>query len=201
MENGVDDLPEIRLRFTAWIADGRKEDYEWVLTWVYAWTRRYFLRKFVEGQIRTSSEAEKLMEEVFFQAHEKHGSVREPDRFPSWISVICKYRFLNYIRSSNHHEAADEIVADTLASGEDIEQDVLKDIDIHTVFEKILASRLDELPDYIRNVIHKKIWEDKSYEEIGRELNYPVETVRAYFARGLKILRETPGVMSLREFR
>lgn len=199
MENGVDDLSIVHSRFSAWLENRRRDDYDWVLTWVYAWTRRYFLRKFVEGRLRSTADAEKLMEEVFFQVHEKHATVREPNRFAAWVSVICKYRFLNHIRSSNHHETADEIIMETLGSGEEIERDILEQIDVQAVFENLLSARMDELPDYVRTVIHKKIWEDKSYEEISRETQYPIETVRSYFARGLKLLRNQSDIMSLRE--
>lgn len=198
MESGVDDLATVHARFAAWLDQRRREDYDWVLTWVYAWTRRYFLRKFVDNKITSASDAEKLMEEVFFTVHEKHGTVRDPGRFASWVSVICKYRFLNYVRSGRHQEAA-EVMAETLGSGDDIEKDVLQTVDVHAVFEGLLSERLEKLPSYVRLVLHKKIWEDKSYDEIGKETGYSVETVRSYFARGLSLLRNEPDIQALKD--
>jgi RNA polymerase sigma factor (sigma-70 family) len=189
----IDNTSAANEHFILWRKKGSSKSRDMVQVWVYCWTRRYFLRKFMEGSISTVGDAEKLIEEVFFTVHQKQATVKDPSLFASWVSVICKYRFLNYVRIKRPAKL-DGYVMEEIGGEENTEENLLQDIDIKHFFEKIITDEMILLPDYVQAVLRKKIWEDKSYDEISKETGYSVETSRAYFARGLKMLRESPNL-------
>ena len=184
----LDNADAVNDRFVQWRLIGTANDGEWVQTWVYCWTRRYFFRKFLCGQIHSAGDTEKLIEEVYFLFIQKHAHVHTPSHFAAWLSVICKYRFLNYIRSC-HPEHWNEALTEVV--GNEADKSIVHDLDVKLFFDRIISGEMRQLPDYVQTDIHKKIWEDKEYHVIAQEMGYSVETIRAYFARGIKALRNS----------
>ncbi len=186
----IDNIAVVNEHFVRW---REKEDAcskEWTITWVYCWTRRYFLRKFISGDIGSAGDAEKLMDEVFFKFYEKHSTVRETTLFAQWISVICRYRFLNYLRQSGKARY-NSAVHDEFCIEENPEEEYIKALDANSFFETLVSDEMSVLPEHVRHVVRKKIWENKSYKEIAHETQTTVENVRAYFSRGLKALHQS----------
>jgi RNA polymerase sigma-70 factor (ECF subfamily) len=57
-------------------------------------------------------------------------------------------------------------------------------------FQQALAAALAELPEEQRAVVHLKLWENLTFEEIARTLNIPPNTAASRYRYGLDKLRE-----------
>ncbi len=186
----LDNIDLVNSKFKDWRKSESKNCQEWVITWVYCWTSRYFLTKYVSGSIIATSDTDRLIDEVFFTFYEKYISIKDDSSFAQWISVICKHRFLNYLQ---RHQKDRFIVAfhEELCIEENFEDDFIQILDTDKFFYSLIDQELSNLPDYIKHVVRKKIWEGKSYDQIAIETQNEVKTVRAYFCRGLKLLRQS----------
>lgn len=57
-------------------------------------------------------------------------------------------------------------------------------------FQQALAAALAELPEEQRTVVHLKLWEEFTFEEIAKTLNIPPNTAASRYRYGLDKLRE-----------
>jgi len=71
----------------------------------------------------------------------------------------------------------------------DLEYMETDDIIIEKEKYDILMKCLDKLPPGFKTVIHKRIFENKTYEQIGSELNRSCNTIRQRYCKGLRLLR------------
>lgn len=53
----------------------------------------------------------------------------------------------------------------------------------------ILMKCLNNLQPVLRDVIHKRMFENKTYKQIGLELNKSAERIRQRYCQGLRLLR------------
>ncbi|NUM79663.1 hypothetical protein HUU42_02565 [bacterium] len=192
----VNDLKQVDELYHQWRKETSSKVIRELEVWAYCWIRQYFLRKFMKGKIRDISDTEQLIEDVFLAFYKKHYSLKNTRILSHWISVLCKYRFLNYIRSwyPVNEKLAEEAGMEAVI---DFENDLLTVIDAKNLYEKVVLKEMNHLPEYIRTIVRKKIWEGKAYDEIAAETGYSVETVRAYYSRAMKELRHSESLHHL----
>ncbi len=99
----LDDIPSINATYLHWHASGDAHEREVIQLWTYCFIRRYFLVKFIQEASWSAVDLDMLIETAFRKTEAREAQIREPSRYASWVSVVCKNTFRNYLRSRRHH--------------------------------------------------------------------------------------------------
>ena len=104
----VDELDRANEAFLRWRTSGSPRDLELVELWTYCYTRRYFIAKFLRDSAYGATDLDQLVGKAFTKARTNFESVQQPERFASWVSVICRNVFVNFLRRYREHLPFDE---------------------------------------------------------------------------------------------
>lgn len=192
----LDDTAQAGRAFQRWRAaapgDGERAK-RTVDLWTYCFVRRYFLVKFAVAPARPAADLDELVERVYRKVEDHRASVRQPRRYPHWVSVVCKNTFLNYVR--REHPATVSLQEEErppLPAEERVRGDL-------GLAHEVVAAAIGRLPDYLQPVAQMRFLEDDSYKTIGKKTETAVPTVRSYAGRARRRLREDPAVRALLE--
>jgi len=159
--------------------------------WTYCFVRRYFLVKFAAQPEAPASDLDELVAQTYQKVENKRADVRQPERYPHWVSVVCKNTFINYLH--RHRPASVSISEDDSpplpAEG--------RASDSIGLAREVVAEAVARLPEYLRPVARLRLLERCSYNEIQRETGTSVPTARSYAGRARRQLREDPEVRAL----
>ena len=92
----------------------------------------------------------------------------EKASFRTWLTAVARYQVLSHIRDIRYH---DYVSLD--------EEEMLE-------FQKLL----EILSEEDRQIFTALFWHEKSYEEVGQEMNMPVDRVYSRVSRGKKKLKK-----------
>ena len=151
--------------------------------WTYCYVCRYFLSKSTKGTFDNTSDADELTTRAYRKVEKNRDSVRNPDRYANWVSVICKNTLLNYTRRTQFSESIEEEEGPTLTSDE--EHPVAKVGFVREAFNEAI----ERLPPYLQEPARRYFLEDQEFEEISEAIGKPVATVRTYKHKAVKQLR------------
>jgi RNA polymerase sigma-70 factor (ECF subfamily) len=139
--------------------------------------RSYALLKDVE-------QSEEIMQDVMLKMLQKISSFKGDEKamqkllntitVNQSIDIIRKKRNITFIDTETFPEPAEEV--------QEIEEDEI-------LIENILQ-HLDALADGYRMVIALRIFEEMSFDEIGKKLNITLSTARSQYVRGIKKLKD-----------
>jgi RNA polymerase sigma-70 factor (ECF subfamily) len=136
-------------------------------------------------------EAEELTNQVFFRVwcdikryNPERGSFR------TWTNMLAKYTALDFCRKErkrlSHLEPLKEIEeAISDSSIDELVEQIIQDKDGK---EKLLAA-LKQIPEETRDLVTRHHFDGKSYNEISREADIPVGTVKSRISRGIKQIK------------
>ena len=125
-------------------------------------------------------EAEDLAQEVFVRAHQSLPSLRDPDRFSSWLYQIARNRCRKWLARRRRRPemqpfaAVGEIPAPAPREGAGDER---------------VRAALARLPARFRQVLHLRHLEERSREEIAGLLGLTVNGVNTRLYRARRMLR------------
>lgn len=157
---------------------------EYVISlWTYCYVCRYFLAKAAGDAFDKASAPDELITRAYRKVEKNRDEVRNPDRYASWVSVICKNTFLNYVRRDRFSESIERDGGPELCSGESRPV-----ADVGFVRETV-DEAINQLPEYLQEPARLYFLEDREYEEVSEEVGKPVATVRAYKHKAVKQLR------------
>ena len=118
-------------------------------------------------------------------------TVREPLKFASFVSVICKRALLNHrARRRDVVEPDDYYLPATEVRGADVYDGQL--------VLRVIEAALDALPEAIRGIARMRLLERRDYEWIAEKTDRPIATVRTYVSKALVHLRANERLRSLR---
>ncbi len=186
---GIDDTEAANEAFVQWRENGSTEARRLVNLWTYCFVRRYFLAKFLQRSYGGASDFEMLIEKVYRRVEDKRSTIKQPERYASWVSVVSRNTFLNYVRTDRHYVALEEDGGPTLLAEE--ETGSYDAGYAHHVVKQAIA----ELPPFLEEVAELYILHQRDYAAIGRTIDKSVPTVRAYVHRALKRLRNNDELM------
>jgi len=131
-------------------------------------------------------DADDIVQEVLKAAENYEG--RAGAEIRTFLIAILQNQVRKWIRHTGAARVNVTVdrVADTLPDGSRSPADLASDAEIK---ELILKSFM-ELPDFCRNVCEMRHVHGLSYEEIARELQIPIETVKSRLHRARKLLQE-----------
>ena len=186
----VDDVEAAAAVYVRWRAVGARADRDRALLWAYCFALRYFASKFAYERTGTPSDADAAVEDAVRRlVGSFDGGVRSPERFPQFVSVVCRRVLLSHrARRREHVEAPDDLLT------------VPADADAHdrTLTQRCLARAVGALPPAIGEVARMRLIEDMDYADIAEALGRPIDSVRTYHSKALRRLRQDPGLRAVR---
>lgn len=191
----VDDVDRANEVFVRWRETGDPQDLRLIELWTYCYTRRYFIAKFLRDSAYGPTDLDQLVSKAFTRAHDNLEDVAVPERFASWVSVICRNIFLNFVQRYREPFYLDESRIDesrlpsasTIPAGEHDRQAALRAVE----------RAIRRLPPAIREVARMRFLEDRPYDYISDSTGRPVPSVRAFTHKAVLRLREDPALRQL----
>ncbi len=180
----LDDVSAINATYLRWHASRDAREREVIQLWTYCFIRRYFLVKFIQEASWSAVDLEMLIEIAFRKTEARENQIREPSRYASWVSVVCKNTFRNHLRSKRHqipieHAPGLSLVAETPVAYNELGKR-----------KEALAHAIDRLPSHLHSCMQLRFLSGLSYMEIAQQTGRPLPTVRAYIYKAIKRLRE-----------
>lgn len=157
--------------------------------WAYCFTRRYFVLK-QRDRRQVQTEHEELIERAYRSVVDKIDQLKNPDRFASWVSKICKNTYINFLRRTHQVEPVEDIGL----YAEAVADDISERLDL-AEFVRMLAVAIAMLPDFSREIAERRLLKKQSYQQISDDLERPIATVRTYAHRAVHTLRKNPHLL------
>ncbi|MGA9116131.1 MAG: sigma-70 family RNA polymerase sigma factor [Bacteroidota bacterium] len=150
------------------------------------------IRSFIHRMIHDRTQVEDLTQEAFIKAFGSLRSFNEEFAFSTWLYKIATNNCIDYIRKrrlptlsmdrpaeGRGGDAPMEIPDETYGADGEL---------LRSQRSALLSRAIDALPPKYRRVILLRHVEEKSYEEIARELQLPIGTVKAHIFRARELL-------------
>ena len=163
---------------------------------------RNSLHGIIYNMVRNQEETQDLVQEAFIKAHNALRTFNKQYTFSTWLFKIASNNCIDHLRKKR----LNTISIDTPIETEDgsitheisddsynPEMDTIRNEIINTIHDVI-----DQLPEKYRKVINLRHKLDKSYEEIAKELDLPIGTVKARIFRAREILKKSLRQLNLR---
>lgn len=185
----VDDVASANGAYLRWHASHQPEDLRVVEIWAYCYTRNYFLIKFLRDGAYGPNDLDSLVTKAFLRIRDHLDDVNDPERFASWVSVICRNVFRSFLRRRRERFTLTEGLMPTEAAS-------------YGEYDRRLARRAVEeaiggLPAFLREVVRLRYLEGLSYNDISAATGTPAATARAYVHRAAERLRASPALRLL----
>lgn len=108
----------------------------------------------------------------------------EKASFRTWLTAVARYQVLSHIRDIRYHDYVS--LDDVEPVGDSDVKSRLFDEEEMLEFQKLL----EILSEEDRQIFTALFWHEKSYEEVGQEMNMPVDRVYSRVSRGKKKLKK-----------
>lgn len=191
----VDDYEAANRLYARWRAHGRPEDHDLLLTWLFCYTHRYFLIKWMQQRQLGAAEIEEPLSLALRRCQSHLDRVAQPERFAHYMSRVCKNTFINFCRRRQRHpSAAGAPLAIDQERAE--ERDPLEEHDRRILLDAVHRA-LERLPESLRTVARMRVIEGLPYDEIARRSGHSRPNVRSYYAKALAKLRRDPRIRAL----
>jgi RNA polymerase sigma-70 factor (ECF subfamily) len=128
--------------------------------------------------------AEEVAQDVFLQLYRQREQLSAPGHMTAWLRRVACHRSIDYARS---HRFEPQVSLEEM--GEPASDVPANDPMLREKLRKLILS----LPEKARLVMILRYQEDLDPEEIARELEMPLGTVKSHLQRSLTMLREKFG--------
>jgi RNA polymerase sigma-70 factor, ECF subfamily len=144
------------------------------------------LYAYIYELVRAEQPSLDIVQETFIAAVRHLGSLRDDDRFGSWLFGIAHQKCIQRWRKSGREEPLDANFAEELAGVDDDPSELL----IHEEQEAEFMQALNQLPPAQRSALLLHFIENFSLEEIAGITGVSLGTVKSRLHYGKKALRE-----------
>ncbi len=180
----LDDAPAVNAAYIRWRATRDLEERRVVQLWTYCYIRRYFLVKFVQESSWSVIDLDVLIDIAFRKTEMRQSQVREPSRYASWVSVVCKNTFRNYLRARQP-----QVSLDHAKSGVSVSE-LPNNYREYGAQEQTLVRAIDRLPPHLRSCVRLRFLGGLSYAEIARRTERSLPTIRSFVYKAVNRLRK-----------
>ncbi|HLT86339.1 MAG TPA: sigma-70 family RNA polymerase sigma factor [Sphingobacterium sp.] len=144
---------------------------------------------FAQKYIKNYQIAEEIVADVFVKLWERRVSFSSLDRIRAFLYIVTKNKCLNQLRGTNRCESIDDV--------DNYEELLYEDLDafakiVRAELLKMIYNEVQKLPEKQREVFNKTFLEDKTIEEISKEMNMAPQAVYTNKSRALTALRQSP---------
>ncbi len=151
---------------------------------VHRWSARVLA--VCHGRVGNASTAEDLAQETLLRALRSLGSIREPERFGSWVCGIATRTCLDWLKSKQRSEVSIDRVeapADESRSHGEYADDSWD----------LLYQEIERLPTECRDVLMLYYYSNSTYQELGNMLGVSAATINARLTKARQLLRHRLG--------
>jgi DNA-directed RNA polymerase specialized sigma24 family protein len=184
----IDDLDSVNDLFVAFRNSPDRTIEVQIEVWTYCFVRRYFSMKLSRDGLARGADLDALMDLAYHRIRGRRLEVR--DRYGSWVSVVCRNAFLNYVRDRKAFVDVSDPVEEFRPEKQSAETD-------YAIAVATVDGAISRLPAYLQTISRLRILEDLEYEEIADAVGRPVAIVRAYFHKAVLRLRADPAVRAV----
>lgn len=134
-------------------------------------------------------EAEDAVQDVFidlWRSAARFDATRATE--PGWVAMVTRRRLIDRMRKRQRLPEL-ESIADEINVADERAEDVAHDMDRAARVDQARAV-LNELPVAQRRMLELSLLEGKTHDEIARETDTPLGTVKSHIRRGLKRARD-----------
>lgn len=184
----LDDGEEVGRLYARWLRRPDRRTSYLIDLWTYCYVRRYFLTRFVRWPYSLAgSDLELNVERAYRKIEASRSGLREPERYPHWVIVICRNTFLNFVSRRKDHVSVEKVAE---PAGDDDEG--LLALHDDAVRASALDAAISRLPRYLQQVAAMRLRDGLDYEVIRERTGAPIASVRAYLHKALVHLRQDP---------
>ncbi|MGB3545172.1 RNA polymerase sigma factor [Rubrivirga sp.] len=184
----VDDYERAREVYARWREDGDVRDRDVADLWAYLYAYRYFYTRFMTERTGGASDLDAAVSNAYRRIGKAFESVNDPDRFPQYVSVLCRNVLLS------HRKRRRDVVE--LPAGLVADPSPLGSHD-RALIRSLMTRAIAALPESVAEIARLKYLEGVEYDDIADRTGHPVATVRTYAARARGRIREYPGLRAL----
>ena len=190
----LDDFDRVNRLFDQYESGGNRDAEIQLELWTYCFVRRYLTIKLSRDPLVGAADLEELLDRVYRRIRSGRRGVRA--RYASWVSVVCRNSYLNYVRDRR----ATRYISEDPRSRDDLleVESVAGHIDLGTALG-VVHNAIARLPSYLQQIARMRVLEELPYEEISLLVDRPIETVRAYAHKAVVRLRSDPSVCAALE--
>ncbi|MBU6370504.1 MAG: sigma-70 family RNA polymerase sigma factor [Patescibacteria group bacterium] len=138
-------------------------------------------------------DAEEIVQESFVKLWKNIDSFRAGEKFKTWFYTIVRNATIDVMRRKRHvllsafeDEEGNNPVAERLVDEEKLAHEIFESAENAAAVEQLVG----ELPDKYRAVVVLRYREEMEFEEIGKILKKPLNTVKSQHRRALIALRK-----------
>lgn len=127
----------------------------------------------------STSEAEELTQEAFFQAYKSRETLRDIGAVKAWLVKILRFCFTRELRRQKSASTVPLDAAFELEGGEGADLEAIA-----------LRGVLQNLEEHYRDIVVLFYFQELSYKEIAEVMDIPIGTVMSRLSRGRQLLHE-----------
>ena len=131
---------------------------------------RISVERFVHYRLPSHTDAEDVLQEIYFTAYRKFPGLKNKNAFNPWIISIARNKVIDYFRT----KAAQMEISIEELSQQELTAGRLGISVVHTVQET-----LDRLGDKDKQILYLYFWKELPQNEIAKLLDIPVGTVKS----------------------
>lgn len=135
--------------------------------------------------LRSTAEAEELVQSVFLKLWENYRNLKKESSFKSYLFTIAYNDICKLFRKRNYWQ---KFIADTLYEKSQASSEIEESIDYQSVLKRV-QQIVDKLPERQKTIFLKSRQENKSTKEIAEEVGLSPGTVDNYISEALKFIR------------
>ncbi len=183
----IDDSEAVNDLYATFVSTPTPKRKRLVELWTYGYIYSYMAAKHAGGSIRQVSDMEELISTVYTKVQNGRSTIKNPDKYAHWVSVVAKNTFINYVNRNRVETTSihdpEQPTLEQVGAAEQIDEQV-------GLLRSILENAIQRLPPYLRRVAHMHYFEGCTFKEIAECIDKEVSVVRVYKSRALKALRE-----------
>jgi RNA polymerase sigma-70 factor (ECF subfamily) len=135
--------------------------------------------------VQDTAQAEDIVADCFIKLWERRERFADAEKIKAFLFIACRNNCLNYLRDLKRKTAAQALYLKQLEVNSN---EILYEV-IDTEVISLLAREIEELPDKCREVFKLLYIEGKKTDEVARELQLNVQTVRNHKTRAIELLK------------
>lgn len=139
--------------------------------------------------VNNMADAEDIRSEVFEKVYKNLHSYSSEYNFSTWLFTIAKNHTIDFIRNKNQQPSP---VRNPFSTEEEIMTPVIstdlsaEELMIQGETNAVINNIISQLKPFYRNLIEMKYFKNLTYEEIAKELNKPIGTIKTGLSRAKK---------------
>jgi RNA polymerase sigma-70 factor (family 1) len=136
--------------------------------------------------LKSSDEAQELVQTVYMKIWENHKTLRKESSFKSYLFTIAYNDICKLFRKRNYNR---KFIEDTLYENSQSSSQSEESIDYQSVLTHVRAI-IEKLPEMQRRIFEKSRFEGKSTKEIAEEIGLSPGTIDNYISKSLVFIRK-----------